>query len=216
MADITFSVQVIPDKNQDFKCNAGASALEVIGRVAKSITDQDGKPIDLREYRVLVAYQLLSPEMNVEKIFQEDLPNPIWLTTLDDLKIQSGYYLFFLKPAAISTKLRLQIGSTIFELEKAEVSIGRQDIEKGIIPDLDLIPYLGENELKVSRQLLILTETGGVWKLKLHPNAKTSVFLDSQKLQHNIAYNVQNDSAISIGSSPENPFLRITTKLMGD
>lgn len=216
MADISFSVQVIPDKSQDFKCNSSASALDVISRVARLMTDQDGKPIDLSEYKVLIAYQLLSPEIGMSRLFHENLQIPASLTTLDDLKVQTGYYVLFVKPATVSTKLELCIGTTLFRLEKTEIVIGRRDDEKGIDPDVDLTPFLAGNELKISRQLLVLNEVNGIWQLKLHPNARTSVFLDSQKLQYNAIHYIQNDSAISIGNSPEQPYLKITTKLVSD
>lgn len=216
MADIVFSVQVIPDKSQDFKSNSSASALEVISRVSKLMTDQNGKPVDLSEYKVLVAYQLLSPERDLTQLFKENPQLPIVSTTLDDLKVQTGYYIFLVKPATVSAKLQLRIGDWLFRLEKQEIQIGRKDEGKGIDPDVDLTPYLGVNELKVSRQLLILNEVNGVWQLKLHPNAQTSVFLDSKKLQPNGVYDIQNDNAISIGNSPEQPYLKIATKLISD
>jgi len=216
MTDISFSAQVIPDKSQDFKCNSSASALDAISRVARLMTDPDGKPIDLSEYKVLIAYQLLSPEMGVAKLFQENPQIPVGQTTLDDLKVQTGYYVFFVKPATVSAKLELGIGTTLFHLEKTEILIGRRDEEKGIDPDVDLTPFLAGNELKISRQLLVLNEVNGIWQLRLHPNARTSVFLDSQKLQLNTIHYIQNDSAISIGNSPEQPYVKITTKLMSD
>ena len=118
--------------------------------------------------------------------------------------------------AVVSAKLQLRINDWLFRLEKPEILIGRKDVAKGIDPDVDLTPYLGANELKVSRQLLILNESNGVWKIKLHPNAQTSVFLDSKKLQQNIVYDIQNDAAISIGNSPEQFYLKITTKLISE
>lgn len=216
MADIVFSVQVIPEKSQDFKSNSSASALEILSRVSKQMTDADGKPIDLNEYKVLIAYQLLSPEQDLNQLFKEKSTLSAVSTTFEELKVQTGYYIFLVKPAVVSAKLQLRIGDWLFRLEKPEIQIGRKDVDKGIDPDVDLTPHLGENEFKVSRQLLILNEANGVWKLKLHPNAKTSVFLDSKKLLPSAVYDIQNDNAISIGNSPEQPFIKIATKLISD
>jgi hypothetical protein len=217
MADIVFSVQVITEKSQDFKTNSSASALEVIERISKQMTDLDGKPIDLSEYKVLVAYQLLSPERDLSELFKakpqlSSSPS----ATFEDLKVQMGYHIFLVKQAVVSAKLQLRINDWLFRLERPEILIGRKDVAKGIDPDVDLSPHLGANELKVSRQLLILNESNGVWKIKLHPNAQTSVFLDSKKLQQNAVYDIQNDTAISIGNSPEQFYLKITTKLISE
>lgn len=216
MADIVFSVQVIPEKSQDFKTNSSALALDVIERISKQMTDLDGKPIDLSEYKVLVAYQLLSLERDLSELFKAkpQLSSPS--ATFEDLKVQTGYHIFLVKQAVVSAKLQLRINDWLFRLEKPEILIGRKDAAKGIDPDVDLSPYLGANELKVSRQLLILNESNGVWKIKLHPNAQTSVFLDSKKLQQNAVYDIQNDTAISIGNSPEQFYLKITTKLISE
>lgn len=216
MGDFVFSVQVIPDKSQDFKTSSNASAMEVINLVSKQMMDQNGKPIDLSEYKILVAYQLLSPEGEVSQLFKENSQPSTISTTFEDLKVQAGYYIFLVKPAIVSASLQLRIGHSLYRLDKPEILIGRKDAAKGIDPDVDLTPYLGVNELKVSRQLLILNEANGIWKLKLHPNAQTNVFLDSKKLQPNAVYDIQNDNAISIGNSLEQPYLKIATQLISE
>ena len=216
MGEIVFSVQVISDKFQVFRVNSSASASEVVTRVLKDVTgDQSGKN-NPNEYRVLVAYQLLTPELSLDKLFQQEETGQLNVSTatLEELSVKTGYYMFFIKPTTVSTKLEININEKSYIINKQDLFVGRKDEDKNIQPDLDLTQFLGVNENKVSRELFTFRETDGKWMVKLHPNAHSSVFLDGIKLRHGEEREI--GDTINIGNSPEDPYVRMKTKILSD
>jgi hypothetical protein len=216
MGELDFSVQVISDKFQEFRVNSSASASEVIARVLKDVAGDTGGRVDPNEYRVLVAYQLLSPELSLDKLFQQEESGQLNVptATLEELGVKTGYYIFFIKPTTVSTKLEININENKYIINKQDLFVGRKDEDKNIHPDLDLTQFLGAYSNKVSRQLLTFREVDGKWMVKLHQNAQTSVFLDANKLKHG-EERVIGDT-INIGNSPEDPYVRIKTKILSD
>jgi hypothetical protein len=216
MSDIDFSVQVISDKFQGFKVNSSASASEVIARVLKDVTGDSSGKVNPNEYRVLVAYHLLSPELSLERLFQQEESRQLSVSTatLEELSVKTGYYIFFIKPTTVSTKLEININGKKYIHDKQDLFVGRKDEDKDIYPDLDLTQFLGSYSNKVSRQLLIFREVDGKWMVKLHQNSQTSVFLDSYKLKHGEEREI--GDTINVGNSPEEPYVRLKTKIMSD
>jgi len=216
MSEIDFSVQVISDKFLEYRVSSSASASEVLARVLKDLTGDTGK-VNPNEYKVLIAYQLLSPELSLEKLFQDeekDRQMNIPTSSLEDLNLKTGYYVFFIKPGTVTTKLEININGSIYLINKQNLFVGRKDDIKGIFPELDLTPYLGEYENKISRELLTFREVDGKWKVKLHPNSHSSVFVDGAKLKHGEEKDI--GSTINIGNSPEDPFLKLKTRIIND
>lgn len=85
-----------------------------------------------------------------------------------------------------------------------EILIGRADLKKGIIPDLDLSPYL-KNPLHISRQQANLFYNQDSWFLKLNPNSSSLVFLDGQVLSKTGVYQVPENAEIAFGAEPNCP-----------
>ncbi len=217
MGEIDFSVQVISDKFQEFRVSSSASASEIISRVLKDVVNNPQERGDLNEYRVLVAYQLLMPELTLEKLFKfEDGRGQMDMSiaTLEELDVKTGYYLFFIKPTTVSVKLEININGKNFIINKQDLFVGRKDEEKNIYPDLDLTQFLKGNDNKVSRELIVFKEKDGKWMVKLHPNAHSSVYLDGKELKHGEENEV--GDTINIGNSPESPYIRMKTKILND
>jgi hypothetical protein len=213
MSDIDFSVQVISDKFQEFRTNSSASASKVIARVLSEIEKGPEHPND---YKVLIAYQLLMPELSLDQLFQSagekmQLEDRI-LAKMEEIGVKSGYYIIFVKPSTALTKLEINIKGKINTVVGQDFLVGRKDDIKGIFPDLDLSQYLDEGiASKVSRELLVFREVDGKWKVKLHPNARSSVFLDSYKLEPGDEVDI--GASINVGNSPEEPYIKLITKV---
>lgn len=209
MGEIDVLVRSIDDKFAIKKSNVAASAASVIARLIKDVEGNDANP---NEYKVLVAYQLLQPELDLEKIFnveEDEQGIGVKTVTLGALDVKSGHYLIFVKPSTVTTKLLLEIKDDSYEVKEQDYSVGREDRAEKIFPDLDLTPYLGQNERKVSRSLFNFKEDNGDWKILLHPKARTGVFVDGDQLRHGEEKKI--GSIINIGNSPEEPYLRIKT-----
>jgi hypothetical protein len=165
---------------------------------------------------VLVTYQLTVPETAVERL----LLNGNQLTADDslmDIKLQDGFSILFVKPIVMSTKLELWIeNKKVGLIDRHETLLGRPDPDQGIKPDFDLTPYLGEFDRKVSRRQAYIAEENGRWKLRLASDAKSTVFLNEQRLDHGLNYEIAHESAISFGPNLEQPYLRIIAKLVND
>lgn len=214
MTDLMFSAQIIPDEFQSFKVNKDALVKDVVKHVLRSIA-AEGNQADIAQYRILVTYQLTVPEMTLEKLSA----NEVQLTEDDsllDVKFQDGLSILFIKPTLMSTKLELWVESRrVGVIDRHETLIGRSDPDHEIDPDFDLTPFLGEFERKVSRKQAYLTEENGKWKIRLASEAKSNVFLNEQRLEQGISYEISHESAISFGTNLEQPYLRIIAKLTG-
>lgn len=212
MSEITISVRAIDDKFMLRKGDSSASAASMISRLIKDIEGADSNP---NEYKVLIAYQLLQPELSLEKLFnkeENDRDTDSKTVSLDALDIKTGHYLIFIKPSTVTTKLLLDIGGKMHEVTEQGFSVGREDADDGIFPNVDLTVALGIHERKVSRSLINFKEVEGKWKVFLDPKARTTVFIDGTRLRHGEGMDI--GETINIGNSPEEPYLRIKTKVV--
>lgn len=213
MSEIDILVKSIDGK---FVTRRGDMAMPAAAAIARLIKDVEGADANPNEYKVLVAYQLLQPELELEKIYNIEETNQGINTktiTLDALDIKSGHYLIFIKPSTVATKLLLEINGDIHEAKEQDYSVGREDAADGVFPNLDLTPYLGEYERKASRSLVKFKEEDGKWKVILEAKARTTVFVDGIRLKHGDEFDI-GDNTINIGNSPEEPYLRIKTKVV--
>lgn len=213
MSEITISVRTIDDKFMLRKGDSSAPAASIISRIIRDIEGADANP---NEYKVLIAYQLLQPELNLEKLYnkeENDQATDAKTVSLNALDIKTGHYLIFIKPSTVSTKLILDISGEIHEVTEQGFSVGREDANDGIFPNVDLTAALGTNERKVSRSLINFKEVEGKWKVFLDPKARTpAVFIDGTRLRHGDGMDI--GETINIGNSPEEPYLRIKTKVV--
>ncbi|MCC6261735.1 MAG: FHA domain-containing protein [Anaerolineales bacterium] len=211
MSEIDILVKSIDGK---FATRRGDVADSAALAIARLIKDVEGPAANPNEYKVLVAYQLLQPELDLEKIFNiEESSQDVKAKTitLDALEVKSGHYLIFIKPSAVATKLLLEINGDSYEVKDQDYSIGREDKAENIFPSLDLSPYLGQYERKVSRSLISFKEIEGKWKVFLEAKARTGVFIDGARLRHGEGMDI--GDTINVGNSPEEPYLRIKTTI---
>lgn len=139
--------------------------------------------------------------------------------TLQDQRIQSGMYLIFIKPSVTLVNLALYLPNQKpnegWQIRQQEALIGRRDEEKGIFPEVDLTPHL-RNPLKISRQQAWLQEDEGKWKIRLHAEARSLVYVDNVRLEPERSIELRNDTVLNIGNNPENPELRLFVRLFTD
>ena len=216
MAEISFSVQIIPENSQKIGIDSTASATKYLQKILQEFKDPTGEKIDLSKHKILIAYQLLSPEVSVEQLMPHEKKELTPESTFSDIGVDAGYHILFVKPPTVSSKLKLEISGQKRIVEKQLFRVGRTDSRKGIIPDLDLTPFLGTMAKKVSRKLFSFVEEQGKWAIKLDTNARTVVFLGGTRLSHGIDHEIEGASVISIGGSPDNAYQKITINLLND
>ena len=215
MGEIVFSTQIIPDQFQVFQTNSDAPAAEILAGILKSLAGK-GQAVNLDQFQVLIASPLLDVTGQVREILSDGAALDKDMT-LQDIKVQNSFYILFIKPIVVSTKLQLWIGDrNVQTVDKQKALIGRLDEEKGIDPDFDLTPYLGNFVLKVSRSQAWLMEENGAWTIQLAPDARSAVYLDNNRLGQGNAYEIHNDSVLSFGNNPEQPYLRVTAKIVSN
>ena len=93
MGEIVFSAQIIPDQFQPFQTNSDAPAAEILAGILKSLSGKE-QPANLEQFQVLIAYPLLDVNNQVRNV----LPDGVILDkdmTLQDIKVQSSFYVFF-------------------------------------------------------------------------------------------------------------------------
>ena len=66
-ATIAFSVQVIPDKFQLFEVSKDATFQKLLPNLLKSVKNN----AELKDYRVLVAYQLVDPNADIGDLVRQ-------------------------------------------------------------------------------------------------------------------------------------------------
>lgn len=213
MSEIDILVKSIDGK---FATRRGETADSASLAIARLIKDVEGSDVNPNEYKVLVAYQLLQPELDLGRLYNiegGDRGTDAKTISLDALDIKSGHYLIFIKPSTVATKLLLEIdGRRVGEVQEQDYSVGRKDEVAGIDVRLDLTPYLGQYERKVSRSLIKFKEIDGKWQVFLEKRAQTSVFIDGVRLGRDKGMDI--GDTINIGNSPEEPFLRIKTMVV--
>jgi hypothetical protein len=215
MSDITFSAQIVTDRFQIYRVNSDAPAGSALRDVFRHLSENKEKT-NFSEYRIFIAHQLVITEIPLEKLISEDnLANPD--VTLQDAKLQNGFYVFFVKPNVTTTKLQLWWGEKCIKVvDKPDFLVGRADAAAGIEPDLDLTEYLGKYERKVSRRQAIIFEENVKWKIRLDSQANSPVFVNNLKLEPGLTPVLDNESMISFGNSPEQAYLRLTTKIVSE
>ena len=212
MVHNNLSARIISDKFQVFRVDSSAPAPETLGRILWKMTTDSSKnnKVNFNDYRALIAFQLLSPEWSLEKLARSMVSKSEGATIAQSrINSQSNFFIFFVNPATVSSRLNLKIANQSWFINKQDYLIGRRDEIRNIIPDLDLTDVLGEYALKVSRQLLIFREVDSEWKVKLHPNAQTNVFLDGARMEQDVEEKIPDGVAINIGNSADNPYLMI-------
>jgi len=215
MSEIDFSVQIIPDNFQIFRGNSSAPASEVMARILNKVSGDSGGKLNPNEYRVLIAYQILSPELSLEKLLEQvENDNPANPGSLGEIGMKTGYYVFFVKPTTTTTKLELNINGELYIVNRQELFIGRRDETKNILPDIDLTPFLRGIENKVSRKLIGFREIEGKWMVRLHPESQSTVFLDAEKLNRGEEREI--GSTLNIGNSADEPYVRIKTRIISE
>jgi len=152
-------------------------------------------------------FRMLAPDLSIKDL---KLKLKSSLTSFQELQMKNGYYVILTK--SVKSVLRLKVtlpnnNQRLFE-PGAEVLIGRTDIEKGIKPDFDLTPYL-KNPLHISRQQAIFFEEEERWKIKLHPDSSSLVYIDNQKMEKKKNYEIRDETEIKFGNDVNNPDLRI-------
>lgn len=93
-----------------------------------------------------------------------------------------------------------------------EYLIGRMDLRRSIIPDIDLTPFL-KNPLHVSRQQAALAFSNGHWYFWAHPTSSSSVFIGEQRLEKNQIYEIQNGIVVKFGEMLKLPETQLLINL---
>lgn len=216
MSEIVFSVQVIPDSFNEFQIDSGAPTGKFLKRIAEELHIKTGEKVDLSEYKVLVAYQLLNQSVLAGQVVNQGSVDITEDPSFAEIGLRTGYHILFVKPPNVTSNLELEFSGQKRIVNKNTFTIGRIDVNRKINPDLDLTPYLGNYAKKVSRQLLSLVEEQGKWSLQLNENAHSPVFLDNVRLSHSNDYVLPQQSLISIGNSPEHAYQKITVSIINN
>jgi len=211
MAEISFSVKIISDTFDEFLTDSEASATKFLRYIAKNINTPSGEKIDLSEYKVLVARQLLVDNLKVQEITSKNAQEITEESSLEGIGVGSGYHILFVKPPKVLSKLELEIEDRKILVEKQIFKVGRADSNRGINPDLDLTFFLGSNAKNVSRELFSFIEEQGEWRIELNKKAHSPVYLDKRPLSSG-KHVLPAESSIYIGAKG-NAVLKINTKL---
>jgi hypothetical protein len=217
MTEISFSVQVIPDTFEEFQTDSTASATNFLQHIiqTRGLKDPSGQKIDLSKYKVLVAYQLLSPEVKTGQLLPEEKIEITEESSFSEAGVRSGYHILFVKPPTVSSKLKLEIGGRIITVEDPIYKVGRTDPDKNIYPDLNLAEYMGDRAQRISRQLFSFIEEQGKWSIQLNKKANTVVYLDGKQLSRG-KYELLEKSLISIGGSQGSAYQEIIVTLVNE
>lgn len=216
MSEIVFSVQVIPDSFEEFQIDSGAPTGNFLKRIAEELHRKTGKKVDLSEYKVLVAYQLLNSSVQAGQLISQGNVDVAGDPSFAEIGMRSGYHILLVKPPTVTSNLKLEFSGQKRIVNKNNFTVGRVDANRKINPDLDLTPYLGNYAQKVSRQLLSFVEEQGKWSLQLNEKARSAVFLDNVRLNHSTIYELPQQSLVSIGNSPEHAYQKITVTIINN
>ncbi len=219
--ETSFAVQIINDRFKIFDVKSDASFEKILPKILKEYSGQlSHEENNLNNYRVLIAYQLANDDImaSMAAIDNASLPTKD-LVSIRDFRLENGAFLIFVKTPVSSTKLELVVQRQRLALldRQDEFLLGRIDEEQGIFPAIDVTKFLRrENENKISRQQAIIFGDDSKWFIKLHDEARTSVFINNEQLERGRTYEIKDDVAINLGSDPENPILRILTRLLAE
>lgn len=212
---IILSAQILPDKFDLFEINSDAKLLKILPSILSSLVPE-GQSAELKDYRVLIAHQVANLENPVsQETVNASSAVETQLITTRDLKLQNGFYILFVKlPVASSRLTLLHAGSPLVTLTGIEkFLIGRKDESRNIYPDVDLTSYLGEYENKISRQQAVIFADKEKWKIKVHPEARSPIYVDQIRLEPGSEYEVRTNTVINFGSNPAAPLLSISARI---
>jgi hypothetical protein len=192
METVEFGVQVLQliDQTRLAGCDVGSKlnqAIELLlPELVRKTQGESTSSLQPADYKVLIARQVTDLEQ-----------------TLKELNLQQGDYIFLLRLPTAKTKLRLYAQparpGADFLIEQSFALIGRQDLDQGIDPEIDLTDLL-QGRRSVSRRQAELREKDGKWQILLCKDAKGTMFLGDTRLEPDRPYALENGAAISFGS----------------
>ena len=204
MKGIQFSTQLIQDQFIQLESSAEISMDRLLPMVCSQMKGTGACP-SAEDFKILIARQYSG---NLEQ-------------TLQELNLQNGDYIILVQPLMTTVKLvfhlpnqRPQDGIIVTQ---QEILVGRRDDTARIFPDLDLTQWLidkNRDPLKVSRQLAWMREKDGKWEISLHPDARSVVYVEKNRLEPGKKIEVKDEIILSFGSHLENPELRLVVRLM--
>ena len=172
MSEIVFSVQIIQDSFEEFQIDSDAPTGKFLQRIAEELRRKTGEKVDLSQYKVLVAYQLLNSSVRAGQVANQGSVDISGNPSFAEIDVRTGYHILFVKPPTVTSNLELEFSGQKRIVNKNNFTVGRADVNRKINPDLDLTPYLGNYAQKVSRQLLFFVEEQGKWSLQLNEKAR--------------------------------------------
>lgn len=205
METIEFGIQILQliDQTKIAGCDVRARLNEAIEallpELVRKTQGENTSSLQPTDYKVLIARQVTDLDQ-----------------TLKDLNLQRGDYIFLLRLPTAKTKLRLyaqpaQPGAD-FLIEQNYALIGRQDLEHGIEPEMDLTDLL-QGRRSVSRRQAELREKDGKWQITLCKDAKGIMFLGDTRLEPERPYALESGAAIVFGSL-DAPDLRLYVEVL--
>lgn len=203
------SVQMLNEAVREFEINSAAPLVNILPKLIEAVVPAGQQMPKMEDLKFLIARQLTLPELTMNESLQAT-----------GLQIENGDFLLLIVPSALSTGTSLQIldagtGLPIHAFDKDIVMVGRQDPDVNINPDLDLTGLLPIENLKsISRRLLWFERKDEKWFVRLHPDARTTVYLENQVLDKNQQYLVQDGTTLGFGGqSSTSPIIRIICRL---
>lgn len=209
--ELAFRAQVIPENFEGFRADPNSPAIDILMEALKVlIPDQPG--FSPEDYRIYIASPLID-EQGSSSILPKRTKGNI-NTPLGNL-LNNGDYVFFVKPESKTSKLEIWIrDQKILVFDKTQVLIGRRDEKKGIVPEIDLTPHLGDNALRISRKQAWLMENNGRWTVCLDENARSPVYLNGkEQLEPGVNYDVLNETRLGFGGLPNQSYLYMTLRI---
>jgi len=204
MKGIQFSSQLIQDQFIQLESSPEAPLGKLLPQICNQLKGSGAGP-SMENFKVLIARQYSG---NLDLNLQE-------------LNLQPGDYIILVQPLMTTVKLvfhlpnqRPQDGIIVTQ---QEILIGRRDDAARINPDLDLTQWLldrGRDPLKVSRQRAWMREKDGKWEISMHPEARSTVYVERTRLEPGKKIEIKDENVLSFGSHLENPELRVVVRLM--
>lgn len=209
--ELVFRAQIIPENFEGFRADPNVSGMDILMETLR-VLNPDRQEINLNDYKIFVA----APIDEKQRIFRGK-PNGITY----DLNgpagniINNGDFIFFVEATSKKNKLEIWIrDQKILVFDQERILIGRRDEKMGIMPDIDLTPYLNINALRISRKQAWLIEQEGRWFICLDENARSPVFLNEmEQLKPGINYEIVSESKVGFGGSAGQSYLNMTLRL---
>lgn len=209
--ELRFLARIVSYEFERFVTDPDAPVDEVFHEILKILTE--GQPgTDVGDYRILIASPYSEEKKSVVIPSSTLSAKSVRLSQV----VQNDGFIFFVKLTGKPTTLEIWIDDQKIEVvDKHELLIGRSDPLTGVFPDLDLLPYLGQNSLKISRKQALLAENEGRWTIRLHESAKSPIFLnDMEQLEHGKVYEVYDVARLGFGGMLNNSYVYMTMKIV--